>query len=363
MPDSAFHRSVLLTLSACSALAAQTSQTVSPLDRATLEGSSFTHLPIGRASARLQTLHADIPGGTVLSGHGYRRDATQVRGLVDGFTCELQVTLSIAPNQPMQASPTFANNVGTNPVVVLPRQFITFPATNRPAVDPATTFELAIPYQVPFTMPAGGGVLCVDIEVFGNVGTAGSNRNLSIYLDSHEHYTDGRSEQPGYRFGSGCAAPGTTTTAYATMSLWELGTHLQFDVALRNGVADSNPNLVRAWLALGTAPGSSPWPTLPQCTLWSSTDVWFALPGTPNAQGDYDGSLGTVPLLPPWLRLWCQAGSAHLTSGALAFGDGTTLVTPPPGLLPIPCSRIANSNDHAATTGAVSYAVPVMAFF
>jgi hypothetical protein len=82
-----------------------------------------------------------------------------------------------------------------------------------------------------------------------------------------------------------------------------------------------------------------------------------------NAQGDYDGSLQGLPILPPGYRLWCQAGSISLATADVAFSDATTLVTPPAGPLPIPTSRIANSTDHTGTTGVVSFAVPVMGFF
>src|SRR5687768_17611604 len=76
------------------ALAAQQLVAVSPSDRTSLEGCSFTHFPLGRANARMQTLHADVPGGTVLHGHAYRRDAVTVRGQVDAFSCDLEVTVS-----------------------------------------------------------------------------------------------------------------------------------------------------------------------------------------------------------------------------------------------------------------------------
>ena len=77
----------------------------------------------------------------------------------------------------------------------------------------------------------------------------------------------------------------------------------------------------------------------------------------------FDGSLAGLPVLPPGFRLWCQAGSVDLQTGDLAFTDASTFVTPPPGPLPIPTARIANSTNVGASTGAVSYAVPVMAFF
>jgi hypothetical protein len=47
----------------------------------------------------------------------------------------------------------------------------------------------------------------------------------------------------------------------------------------------------------------------------------------------------------------------------MTFSDAVTMVTPAPGTLPVPTARIVNSTNHLATTGTVSLAVPVMAFF
>ncbi len=352
----------LFTLSAAD-VAAQQVLAVSPLDRQSREGSSFTHFPLGRADARMQTLHRDIPAGTLISGHAYRRDAIGVRGQVDGFTSDLSVTLSLSPNLPTQASTTFANNVGANPVVALPRTVLAFPPTQRPALDPTATFELLIPYQVPFLMPGGTNTLCVDVQVFGNASATGTNQNLSIYVDAHEHFTDGRSEQAGFRTGQGCVAPGQTTACYSAMSLWRLPTSNRLDVSVRNGVPGNAAGSTRAFVMLGSSQAGAPWPTRPDCPFWSSAEVWFPLVGTTNAAGDYDGSLTTLPTLPPGFRLWCQAGTIDLATVAMSFSDAVTMVTPALGTLPIPVSRIINSTDHTAATGTVSYAVPVMAFF
>ncbi len=353
---------VLLPL-VCAAASAQQILAVSPADRLGLEGSSFTHFPIGRADARMQTLHSDVPGGTLLSGHAYRRDAAGVRGLIAAFSSDLEVTLSMSPKLPTQASTTFANNQGTSPVVVLPRTFVAFPATNRPLLDPAPTFELTVPYAVPFLVPPLGGTLCVDVTVFGNTSVAGTNQNLSIYLDAHENYTNGQAEQAGFRTGTGCPAPGQTTNSYAQMTFWRQATGTRLDVSLRNGVPDTGNGLSRPFVTLGTSVNGTPWYSRPDCPFWSSSEVWFPLPGTMNAQGDYDGSLSVLGLLPAGHRLWCQAGSIDLSNGNLAFSDATTLITPPAGPLPIPTSRIINSTNHASATGTVSYAVPVMGFF
>ncbi len=348
---------VLVALGAC-----LPAQTVSPSDRAALEGSSFTHFPLGRAQARMQTLHADIPGGTVITGHAYRRDAATVRGLVDAFAVDLEVTLSVSTNLPMQASTTFANNVGPAPVHVLPRTVVAFPATLRPRLDPSPTFELLVPYQTPFVMPPQGGTLCVDVRVYGNSSTLGNNVNLSVYLDAHENYGDGRAEQAGFRTFHGCPAPGATANSYASMTYWRLPAGARLDVSIRDGVPDDGSGLARAFVTVGHGLDGSPWPLRPDCPFWSTSEIWFALPGPMNSMGNYDGALAGLPHLPPGYRLWCQAGSVHLGSVAMAFTDAVTFVTPPAGPLPIPTVRIANSTNGAAATGTVSYAVPVMAF-
>ncbi|MBL8756047.1 MAG: hypothetical protein JNK15_22320 [Planctomycetes bacterium] len=337
-------------------------QAVSPTDRTTLEGSSFTHFPLGRASARMQTLHADVPGGTVIHGHAYRRDAAGVRGLVDGFACDLEVTLSVGPNPPTQASTTFANNAGSAPVVVLPRTVLNFPATQRPSLDPSPSFELLVPYATPFVMPPQGGTLCVDVRVFGNTSAAGTNLNLSVYLDAHENYPDGRAEQAGFRTFQGCPAPGSTANSYATMTYWRMPTSGRLDVSIRDGVPDDGSVLVRPFVTVGHGLDGSPWPLRPDCPFWSTSEVWFALPGAMTSTGSHDGSLVGLPLLPPGYRLWAQAGSVHLGTVAMAFSDATTFVTPPAGPLPIPTARIVHSTNGGSATGTVSYAVPVMAF-
>ncbi|MBL9078766.1 MAG: hypothetical protein JNL08_14760 [Planctomycetes bacterium] len=360
------HRSVSLLVSFGAALlgstlAAQTPP-ASPADRGLLEGSSFTHFPLGRASARMQTLHADLPAGTLISGHAYRRDATGVRGLVAGFASDLQVTLSMSPNLPTQASTTFANNVGPNPVVVLPRTFVAFPATNRPALDPAATFELVVPYQTPFLVPAGGGTVCVDVEVFGNQSASGTNQNLSVYLDAHELYTDGRAEQPGFRTGAGCEAPGQSLDCFAQLTLWRRAAWTDIDVSIRNGVPDAGGGTSLCVLTIGAGVDGTPIPWRTDCPFWSTAELWVLLSGSADSQGDYDGTLTGLPLLPPGLRLWCQAGTIDALTGGIAASDANTLVTPPPGVLPIPVARVVNSSNVAAATGTFSFAVPVMAF-
>ncbi len=344
-------------------LAAQT-PTVSPADRATLEGATFTHFPLGRFDCRMQTLHADVPGGTVIAGHGYRRDAAGLYGDSPAFVSELEVTISMSPNAPDQAAGTFASNVGSNPVVVLPRTPISFQANTRPAIDPAPQFDFLVPYQTPFVVPAGGGTVCVDVTVYGNSVGGAQDQNFSVYLDGHRTNSNGEAEQPGYRFGQGCPAPNATSPTTANATLWHIGTGMEIDLSVRNGIPEDGTGLTRAWLGLSTRPGTNPtWPSLPACTLYSTHDAWYAMPGTMTTAGRYDAMLQNLPVLPAGYRLWLQAGTAHLGTGDLTFSNGITIVTQPPGPTPIPTMRIVNSSNRAAASGSVSTSVPVTLFF
>ena len=77
---------------------------------------------------------------------------------------------------------------------------------------------------------------------------------LLAFLDSHENYTDGRAEQPGFRTGAGCLAPGATSACFATMTCWRLAASLQLDVSIRNGVPDSGAATSWPLLMIGLAP-------------------------------------------------------------------------------------------------------------
>ncbi len=333
--------------------------TVSPADRSALEGSSFTHFPLGRPSLRLQTLHADLPPGAPLQGHAYRADAVQTRSRVEAFSVDLLVTASVSPRTPGTASATFTDNAGPSPVLVLPRMVVAFPATERPAIDPAPGFAFAIPWQVPFVPPPGATV-CLDVRTFGNFTAQGNDRSFSVWLDSHTQYPDGRNEQPGYRSGQGCPPPGRTALPFGTFSLWNTGAQSQLDVALRNGVPDDGTGLAQPFVALGLQPRITPFPGT-GCALLTSTDLWWALPGSNDPQGSYTGNL-MLPLLPAGWRIHLQGGSIHLGTGALAFGDVSTLLTNPPGPVPVSVARIVASTDGGAATGSVSLAVPVTRF-
>lgn len=336
---------------------------VSPVDRANLEGSSSSTYPLGRWNARVQQLHADL--GTqarAINGHAYRRDAAAVRGQVPAFKTELEIELSLSTLTPDQASSQFGMNTGANRTVVLPRSWISFPATDRPADAPAPTFDLQIPYQQPFQYPSGGGVLCVDMTVHGNDRASGRNTNFDPEVDAHEVMVNGVNDQPGYRFGQGCPASGNTAPGYATFTLRRLptGTHLM--VAARNGMATDASGPGFSAVLLGLVEANTPWHLRPDCTRLTTIDAAFMLPGANDTRGNWDGTVKTGEQLPAGLHFVVQIASVHAQNGT-ALGDGSRLVVPPPGPSTQTVARIANGTDRTSPTGTVSNIVPVTLFF
>jgi len=338
------------------------SSVFSPADRALLEGSNSTSFPLGRANMRLQTLHDDLGvAARSIQGHGYRRDAENTHGALAAFKVDMAVSVSLAPVTAASPSTTFANNAGT-PIAVVPRHFISFPATDRPPQAPAATSEFRIPYQVPFAYPAGGGTLCVDTIVYGNDGPNGINGNFTSYTDAHEQFPDGRAIQPGYRYGQGCPAPGASTAATATFELRYLPTDMELSIEARNGLpTDANASGVSA-LMFGVTRGATPWPAGQGCQFLTSNEVSWLLPGANSSTGSWSGVLNGFAPLPVGLTFTVQVASGHMVRG-VCVSDASDIVMPPFGPLPRTAVRIANQNDGTAPTGTVSYIVPVTEFF
>jgi hypothetical protein len=335
---------------------------VSPIDRTALEGSSSTVYPLGRWNARVQQIHADLGAqARTLNGHGYRRDAATVRGQVPGFRTELEISLSMSPLPPDQASSVFADNVGAGPTTVLPRTWISFPATNRPGDAPAPTFELQIPYQVPFAYPSGGGALCVDTIVWGNDRAGVRDANFAVLTDAHEVLVNGVNDQPGYRFGQGCTAQGNSA-AYANFTLRRLPTGTDLIVQSRAGMASDSTGSAFTVLMFGAAEASVPWHLRPDCTRWTTMDAFHQLFGANDASGNWDGTVKTAGQLPAGMKFWLQAASVHPINGT-ALSDGSRMIVPPPGPGSQTVARIAHGDDRASPLGTVSNVVPVTEFF
>ncbi|MFM8346326.1 MAG: hypothetical protein ACKOB5_17785, partial [Betaproteobacteria bacterium] len=166
---------------------------------------------------------------------------------------------------------------------------------------------------------------------------------------------------PGYRIGTGCAAPGSSTPSTSSASLWLGQSGSRVDTNLRNGVPDDGTGRVLVALALGLANPIAPLPGNAGCTLFTSGEWWQLLPGSTGTSGDHAASV-TLPALPPGYRVWLQQASFAPASGALALSDGNTLQTPPVALPAPTVVRIANASDPSSATGTVSFSVPVVRF-
>lgn len=350
----------LMTL-LCTAIPAQVA--VSPADRGGLDGSASTSFPLGRHNARVQTLHDDLSAQiSLINGHGYRRDATSTRGMVAGFSSDLSVELSISPRSADQPSRTFAANQGAQPTLVLPRTRIFFPATERPASAPATSFDLLIPYAVPFQMPPGGGTLCVDVTIYGNTTPSGDNVNFSPLIDAHEQFRDGHAEQPGYRYGLGCPAPGSGTAHSGRFTLSQSRDGFELDIASRSGIPDDGSGAMLTVVFFGQPVSPFAWPGQPDCVLLVAPQRTFLLPTANDSRGHVDSILTGPAPLPLGFLTTAQLVSAG-PEGFLTFSDASSIAAPPLGPQTIQVSRIANSSDRSATTGSTAFNIPVMTFF
>ncbi|MCA8943721.1 MAG: hypothetical protein KDB80_14255 [Planctomycetes bacterium] len=355
---------LLSLVSFCGLLCAVPAQTVvSPASRTLVEGSASTSYPLGRADGRFQQIHADLPPTlTSIVGHAFRRDAISTRGSIAAFSVDLEVRVSVAATTPATASTTFANNHGPSPVTVLPRTILNFPATGRPNADPAPTFEYVIPYATPFSFPAGS-TLCVETIVYGNTTSSGNDRNFSLLLDAHELRTDGKIDQPGFRFGTGCAAPGQSATHYGRLDLSRDNGLVDLVIESRNAAATTDPTQpTMTALVLGTAAISTPWSWLPNCTQYSPFDLVLTLAGVTDAAGDLDETLAGFEALPDGFRFVAQLVSGNLATGDLTFADASWMTIPTPDPTTLPAVRISAANDHTAATGSVSASVPVTMF-
>ncbi len=339
---------------------------ISPAGRASIEGDSSSSYPLGRFDARIQQLHADLtPGGSrTLIGHAYRRDAISTRDALTGFTVELEVTASTAPHLPAAAQSSFAANLGRDATLVLPRGPVSFPATGRPGRAPAPSFEYRIPWQTPFTL-AGSATLCLDLTIHGNTTSAGNDRNFSLLLDAQDWRSDGATTQPGYRFGTGCAATGSSTAHSARVEMPRRADgSLELTIDSRDGVPDGGNGIPRLGLVVGLATAPTAWPWKPGCQMLPSLDASFDLPGGNDAAGDWNGSITNLPMLPSGQEFVLQLVSGIPSSGSdLTFSDGT-LLTVPPLLPPVqPAARIASGSDRNSTSGTVSSTVTITEFF
>lgn len=339
----------LAALAAAVSIPCLTAQT-SPADRDRFEGNASTSYPLGRWNARLQQLHADLGAARTLRGHGYRRDAHATSN-VAAFQSELEVTASITTRTPDQASTRFTDQTGPNPAVVLPRIRLSFPATARPLGEPAPQFELVVPWQQPFSW-TGQDVLCLDVVSFGNVTASGNDRNFTANLDAHEFFKDGRAEQPGYGYGTGCVTlGGRAPTLAADMIRTPADLKLQFDAQCRLPSDQNGPAL--AWLLIGALPDKTGLPNLPGCSLWARADLVLPL-GQLDASGRTTGGFGGIAPFPDGTQAFLQTLAWRAGDQQLAATPGIMVTVPPLAPAKPPVARISAADDRTAATGTVA---------
>jgi hypothetical protein len=158
---SALVLSLLTTTLATTAVGQRSLVLPQAFDRAWGRGSSAA---LGGSSTRTQMVFASpFPLGTVVLGFGLRNAvATADRA---AFTADIEVRASSTPNAPGALSATFASNVGSDEVVVVPRQIVNI--APMPA-NRSTGVFATIPFATPFTYGTNLNTnMMVDLLVYG----------------------------------------------------------------------------------------------------------------------------------------------------------------------------------------------------
>lgn len=105
-----------------------------------------------------------IPEGGVISGFMYRLDGAETRSPVT-MDVEIEVRLSTSPRTEATASLDFADNIGADEKVVLPKQALHLEGSSLSTVIPRP-FDLEVPFAEPFIYDPRRGSLAIDVKVF-----------------------------------------------------------------------------------------------------------------------------------------------------------------------------------------------------
>ncbi|MEZ5966407.1 MAG: hypothetical protein R3F56_21405 [Planctomycetota bacterium] len=231
---------VLIPLLACVATPRAQQRTLvlpSAFERVYGRGSSAA---LGGSSTRTQMIFASpFPANTTVMGVGLRgAGATTDKA---AFTADIEVHASSTTSAPGALSSTFANNIGTDEVAVLPRQMVNVLA--MPA-NRSTAMFSPVPFQAPFVFGTNSATnINIDLWVYGRSTGASWSTDRCFASASGTAAT----------VGQGCGA-GTITSTSA------------------NGTYVGGSTLTVS-LAGGTANGSA-W-------LMPSTDMAELVPGFP----------------------------------------------------------------------------------
>jgi hypothetical protein len=307
---------------------------------------------------RYQQIFASPSTTRILSGHSYRRDALNGRGVIDGFRARIQVRLGVSLTAPDAPSTTFEDNLGIGATTVLDLGWIDVAGTDLP-LGPPGDFEFVIPYTSPYAW-LGADALCMDIEIVENELSSGPNRNFSPSIDAHELFAGVRNIQPGYDFGVGCAAAGSTARASAEFEVRHMGTHHDLFIDSQNGVP-SLPGLpTQSILLLSWTQTEFVWPPQSSCFAYGDPVIAHYL-GDSSVTGDWSGSVN-VGQPAPYFEAIGQIATLNAATGELVLSQGSRLIAPGPSV-GITSSRIVHGSNHLSATGTVSFVVPVTRFF
>jgi uncharacterized protein (TIGR03437 family) len=101
-------------------------------------------------------------------------------GPVNINVANLSVTLSTSPNFPNTMSSTFANNVGSDKVVVFSGSNVTLKDTGCPGGGLACPFDLTVVFQTPFVYSTSKGSLLIDMVYTNLNATSGALDSVSF---------------------------------------------------------------------------------------------------------------------------------------------------------------------------------------
>ncbi len=160
---------------------------------------------LGNDQTRTQLVYASpFATGTVVTGIRLRAAATVVDRA--SFTADVEIRCSSGPNAPGALSSTFANNVGSDEIVVFPQQLVTIPAmpANR-GTGTMVTFAFATPFVFGLNTNTN---LVVEIKVFGRSAGAtwGTDRAFAA--------TNGRALTVGRGCGAGTISSSSSGGTY-----------------------------------------------------------------------------------------------------------------------------------------------------
>lgn len=208
-------------------------------------------------------------------------------------TIELEITIGESDRSPARITGDRFLNTMTNPVVVLPRQTLSIPAT--PAAAQADTVGqdlLSVALTTPYTVPAGADLL-IEVRTFDTqlsivdgqwidcVSMAnGLDRGLSIPVG--QHGCGGRTSA-----GMRLAPSGSPHPAYGSAASVRLTNALPGkEVVMMIGL---DPLAMTAPVPFGTTLGI--FPMLPNCQIWAPWDFVLVGVGTTSIGGNLGFSL------------------------------------------------------------------------